>query len=389
MKYRILFANYEYPPLGGGGSTASQHLAHELAFRGNRVEVVTAGFRGLQRVERHGHLRVRRVPALRSRMGQSNPFEMMSYVLSAAPSLLLRGSRRPDAVVSFHSIPSGLAAFPFCAIRGIPHIILFQGGDIPGWLPGELEFYHKLTLWLNRWIVHRSAAALANSDGLAELAQKSFTKKKIGVLYGGANLDLFRPPEDRRRGRTGPVRLFFVGRLTTQKGVDVLLDALARPELRDLSWRLDLAGMGPLQKDFEAQAARLGLADQVRFMGWRDRDEVNRLYKESDVLVFPSRYEGMSNVVLEALASGLPILGTRIAGTEQIVEDGENGYLVEVDDREALADRIRRVVEDRDLRLRLGDEARARAEKDWAWPARAKELEELISRVVEKAREKP
>ena len=174
---RVLFCNYEYPPLGGGGSTASRYLANELALRGHQVEVVTTWFRGLPREEKEAGLHVRRLPALRSHPARCRPYQMASYSLLAASYLLFRGGPKADVIVSYHSIPSGLAGWPASLIYRTPHVVLFRGGDVPGFLPEVMKTYHARTLWLNRWIVYQSAAALANSDGLAEMAQRAFPKK--------------------------------------------------------------------------------------------------------------------------------------------------------------------------------------------------------------------
>lgn len=385
---RILFCNYEYPPLGGGGGTCCRYLGQELARRGHQVEVVTAHWGDLETDVREGNFRLRRLKGLRKLPGQSNPIEMMAYVATAVPYLLFRGGPKPDAIVSFHSIPSGLAAFPCSVLWGVPHIALFRGGDVPGWLPGELELYHKLTLWLNRMIVYQSAEALANSDGLRDLAQKSFPKKKVGVLYNGVDLHNFAPPAEGRAARTGPPRLLFAGRITTQKGIDTMLDALGSDRVRALPWRLDIAGDGPQLSEYQAQAARLGIGDRVVFHGWRERDEVKLLYQQADSLVFPSRYEGMPNVVLEALASGLPVIGTRIAGTEQLIEEGSNGFLIEVDDRAALEERLLILIGDSTRRRTMGEAARRFVEQHWSWQARAVELEGFIEGVVRKQTER-
>lgn len=381
---RILICNYEYPPLGGGGGTCSKFLARELVKRGHSVEIITSAFANLKREVRGRRFLLRRIPALRKRADQSNPKEMISYVASAVPRLLLKGGPSPDVVLSFHSIPSGLAAFPYSLIRRVPHIVLFRGGDVPGWLPGELDTMHRRTLWLNRLIVYQAAAALANSDGLRDLAQPSFPGKKIGVLYNGVDLSMFAPPVESRAMRKTPPRMLFVGRITSQKGLDVLLDAVARPGVRSLPWTLTIAGDGPLLDTIKAQAVKLRIADRVEFLGWQTREAIAQLYKESDLLVFPSRYEGMPNVVLEATSSGLPVIGTRIAGTEQIVEEGRTGFLIGVDDEADLANRIERLLKDNALRLSFGEEARRVAVAKWSWAGRAAELEDHIDRVIER-----
>lgn len=381
----FVFCNYEFPPVGGGGGTCSKYLAKELARLGHRVEVVTAAFAELPKDGTQDGYRLRRIPALRAMIGQCRPYEMFSYALSAFAYLLLRGGPRPDFYVSFHSIPSGIPAWMMSVLNGVPHIILFQGGDVPGWLPGELKKMHDTSLWVNRMIVHQSAAAIANSDGLRDLAQPSFPKAKIGVLYGGADPAEYVPPAPPRAAREGPCALLFVGRITTQKGLDAALralGALAR-EAPNAQWTLTVAGDGPKRAEFEALAKAEGIDGRVRFLGFLERQQVRAEYDRADAFVFPSRFEGMPNVVLEAMACGLPIIGTRIAGTEQLVEPGRNGELLPVDDIPALTAALHRIVTDRARRLSMGDESRRLVLEKWTWAARATELATVAARILE------
>ncbi|MBI1292940.1 glycosyltransferase [bacterium] len=374
---RFLFCNYEYPPLGGGAGMVSKFLARELVARGHHVEVVTTWFPGLERRTVEGNLTITRLRSRRRKMGQSNPVEMISYVLTALPWVLLRLAKRPDVIMSYHSIPSGLVGFPLSILWRIPHIVQFHGGDVPGWLPGVLSTYHRCTLWLNRWVVYQAAAAVAVSDGLRDLAQPSFPKRQLGTLANGVDLEVFTPPPSGRAGRDGPPRLFFVGRVTVQKGVDVLLKALADPRVMALDWCLDLAGDGPQLAEYREQAAALGLTDRIVFHGWLTREQVRPLFDTADVLVLPSRYEGMPIVVLEAMGCGLPVIATDIPGTRELIADGETGLLVKPEDSADLAAALARLIGDPAERLRIGAQARTDAEARWSWAARAEELETL------------
>lgn len=384
VKRRILFCNYEFPPLGGGGSTACRCLARALVRRGHSVEVVTTRFRRQTPtvVAAGGRFRLTRIPALRRQKGQSNPIEMASFILSAGAHLLLRPRRNPDVIASFHSIPSGLAAMPATLLRRVPHMVLFRGGDVPGWLPEELEAMHRRTLPLNRAIVYTAQAALANSAGLQEMAQLAFPRAEVGLLQNGIDPREFRPPATPRQPTRETVRLLFAGRITTQKGVDVLLQALAQLDPSLPRWSVDVIGTGPELEAYRQLARVLRIDDRVAFRGWLEREELRRLYDDTDMLVFPSRYEGMPNVVLEAIGSGLPVVGTRIAGTEDLVEDGRNGYLVPVEDAAAVARAVAELLVDGEKRVRFGQESRRIALEKWSWEQRAIEFEAEMERVL-------
>ena len=155
-----------------------------------------------------------------------------------------------------------------------------------------------------------------------------------------------------------PARVMFVGRLHPQKGVDVLLRAAAALRARrpQQDVRFELVGDGPSRVELIALGRDLGLDGQVRFHG--DRDDVATLLGAADVFVLPSRAEGISNALLEAMAAGLPVVATAIPGNTDVISDGRDGILVEAEDPASLADGIERLLDDGDLRARLGREAR-------------------------------
>ena len=163
----------------------------------------------------------------------------------------------------------------------------------------------------------------------------------------------------------GAPLVLFAGRLAEQKGVDTLLAALdllqhVRPDVRSL-----IVGEGPLRARLEetARAYRLLEGRRVSFLG--HRDDVPRLLAAADVLVLPSLYEGLPNVVLEAMRARKPVVATAAPGTTEVVEDGRTGLLVPLRNPPALTRAIRRVIEDPALARSLGEAGRSRVEAEF------------------------
>lgn len=359
---RILLINSEFPPVGGGAGNASANLAREMVIAGHEVTMLTAHHRGLPFNEIWEGVRVRRIRALRRRRERSNAVEQLAFMLASTMVTLLNLRRwRPDVILAFFGIPSGLAAWAAKRLAGVPYLVSLRGGDVPGFRPYDFALYHRLAAPLIRMIWRGAEHVIANSEGLKALAEAFYPGFPIEVIPNGVDLAKYRPSH-----RTwSPPRLLLVGRLVHQKGVDLLLDALAG--LKEHIWYLTLVGDGPQRPHLEAQVARLALQERVDFSHWLEGEALVRAYQQANLFVFPSRHEGMPNVVLEAMSAGLPVVASRIAGNEELVVDGETGLLVPPEDVDALRRALKTLLLDADLRQRMGTAGRARVEEKFSW----------------------
>lgn len=175
----------------------------------------------------------------------------------------------------------------------------------------------------------------------------------------------------------GPVRLVFVGRLAPEKGVRVLLEALGQACAKGADLRLTVIGDGPDRATLEAMAAPFG--ETVRFTGYQSQDEVAAHLAQGDIFVLPSFAEGVPVVLMEAMASGLPVITTRIAGIPELVEDGRSGLIVAPGDAEALTHAILRLAADSGLRRQMGRAGRAAVAQDFALPTEPMRLARLFT----------
>lgn len=375
---RLLFLNYEYPPLGGGAATASRHLIREWTAMGAEVQVVTSHFPGLPRHEEQDGAIIHRLPVFRHRRDRGRIGEMALYMVGASLLTPVIAARwKPDATLAFIGIPSGPVAWGLRRLTGVPYVVCLRGGDVPGFRCEGVDGFHRLLAPVTRRVWSRAAAVTANSQGLADLASAFMPELAVPVIPNGVDTALFHPDPQRHSARDdGLVRLLAVGRLVGQKGFDLLLDALARPGLERAE--LDLVGDGEWRAGLEAQAARLGLAGRIRFRGWLDRADLAAVYREADIFVLSSRDEGMPNVVLEAMASALPVVSTAVAGARDLVADGETGLLVPTEDVGALADAICRLADDAGKRAAFGARGRRRVEDSFSWRAAACGFLDLI-----------
>ena len=160
--------------------------------------------------------------------------------------------------------------------------------------------------------------------------------------------------------------LVTVARLVPQKGIDVLIRAMARTVGEAGGWTLTLVGDGPERQDLERQVEQAGLQDRVQFLGFRPDPQTFLL--QAGVFVLPSRFEGMPNALLEAMAAGLAVIVTNASpGPLEVVEHGTSGWVVPSDDPVALAEALDHLAADPLLRERLGAAARATLrQSDWS-----------------------
>lgn len=172
-----------------------------------------------------------------------------------------------------------------------------------------------------------------------------------------------------------------LARLSYQKGIDVLLQAWCSVHKQVPQARLIIVGTGPLQSQLERMARELGIANSVELTGLRN-DAVAQLHRSS-VAVFPSRYEGMSHALLEAMACGLPCVATRVSGSDDLIQHEVSGLLVESEDYRGLAQALICLLGDSELARKYGETARATIEKHYSLDRIVDTYIELYYRVAE------
>lgn len=228
--------------------------------------------------------------------------------------------------------------------------------------------------------VHRYIAV---SEAVAEKLRRQLgvPGRKIRTVRNAVELGRFTRPmsralHDELTGGTNAPVILTVARLHRRKGHRSLLQAAARLP----GTVFVFAGDGPERPALEREAAALGVADRVRFLG--HRTDIAELLSACDVFALPSLYEGLPLAVLEAMAAGKPVIGTSTAGIDEAVVDGETGLLVAPSDPDALADAIRQVIDDEAFARRLGVNGQARVARDFTSGAMVKRVEGIYEELL-------
>jgi glycosyltransferase involved in cell wall biosynthesis len=187
-----------------------------------------------------------------------------------------------------------------------------------------------------RWAFGQADLVLPVSAALQRSIEQYGIHARFRCLPNVVDTGLFTPPPAPCPPHD-PIRILFVGSLILLKGVGFLLDALAQVQRQRQDWCLDLVGDGQDRATFERQAAELGLAPQVTFHGWKTKTEVAGFMRQADLFVLPSLWDNMPCVVVEAMASGLPIVASDVGGIPEMVDAPVIGALAPPGDTGALA----------------------------------------------------
>lgn len=377
----LLFINYEYPPIGAGAATATAEMARSAARLGHEVTVLTSGFRDNFGWSHDGEVTVRRVRSRRERVDQSSIGEMASFVMRAALVLpgVVRRSRAQACIVYF-SMPCGPLGTLFRLLSGGPYVVSLRGGDVPGTEP-QLLGLHRWLKPVRRFVLSRALAVVANSPGLATLSERA-DPIAVKFIPNGVDLERFRPSAQRP---PEPFHFLFVGRLNEQKNVGVLLEAVAElSRTTALPFRVSIVGDGPLRGSLRQRASVLGLDALVDWVQWLPREQMPALYRSAHCVINPSRYEGMPNVVLEAMACAIPVIVSDVAGNRDLVENGKNGFVVPCDSPGELKQAMALALGDQPGLEILGAGARRCAERH-SWDAATVQYIDLLARGLKSA----
>jgi colanic acid/amylovoran biosynthesis glycosyltransferase len=248
------------------------------------------------------------------------------------------------------------------ALWKAPLVVSFHGYDVTKW-PRQ----HGPAVYRDLFSAAAAVTAPSN-DSLAKLEALGCPSDRLDLLPYGVDLRDFAssPP---RRAESEPARILTIARLVEKKGVRFALEGVARLRAAGTEVRYDVVGDGPLRADLEELVARLELGDAVVFHGARDQDYIRTLLARSHIYVLPSvtaedgDHEGAPVSLLEAMASGLPVVSTLHGGIAEVVQQDSSGVLVPERDVQGLADAIARLVRDPNLAGEMGQQGRRDVER--------------------------
>ncbi|MFU0507710.1 glycosyltransferase family 4 protein [Pseudaminobacter sp. NGMCC 1.201702] len=344
IRYRVAFV---ISSLGGGGAERVViDLCSELAERGHEITLITLNGSDPDKYELGPQVNRIRLE-IRSEgpgmIARSLAFIRRLYVIRKG---IL--SQRPDIVVSFIDKTN---VFVLAALIGtnVPTIVSERTHPGQSPLPRNWAIFRRI-------LYRRASALVVQTRSIADWCAHNFVVSRLVVIPNAIRRSLSAPSATIRKPGDAKRTIVAAGRLTHEKGFDLLLAAFAKSGLARCEWQLVIAGDGDLGTVLRSQAAELGIADAVRFPG--HVTEIYALIVNADLFVLSSRYEGFPNALIEAMQLGRPCISFDCpSGPAELIDDNQNGILVSPNNVEAFSRALIELADDPERRQALGQAA--------------------------------
>jgi glycogen synthase len=389
---RICFVSRRYWPAVSGMSAYAENLLRHLVHAQHDVTLVSQ-YRGDEvgrAVYGGGPPPPERVPAGvevhalealgEQAVGRGQPADFEADVETMTRTILDLHERRPfDVLHAQYAYPNGLAVLRAARAAELPAVVSVQGGD--GHWVGTCCTTHRDLV--RAVFTHAPALLIGSPSFAAEVVERhGVDPARFTLVPGATDTQRFAPRDGAVVARLGdPAMLLYHGRVDVRKGVLDLLDAVALLLAGGVRVRLLVSGTGPDNDLVAKRVCELGLDEHVELLGAVPYERAHEVYRRGEVFVSPTYAEGFSNTILEAMASGLPVVSTDVVGVRDCVRPDDNGVLVPPADPSALAAGIRRVLHDGALRRWITERAHSEVHRLWSWPVVAGQITAIYERL--------
>jgi len=374
---KVLMLNYEFPPIGGGAANAHRCLLQQYASSSDlKVDVLTSAPKpGFFKESFADNVTIYKVGLHKKQLHFWRKTEVIEWLFKAKCHYrkLLRKNDY-DFVHAFFGFPTGWLCYR--SAKKLPYIISLRGSDVPG-EHARFKLDYKILGPVFKVIWKKAAALVAPSEGLKDRALKFLPSMAIDVIPNGVDLERFGPAEIAREPQI--LRLLTVGRLSVTKRVEILIDAIEIMHRDGCEVHFKIVGGGQMLQKLKQIVSEKNLGNIIEFTGRIDSEDMPPVYRQNDIFISASMQEGMSNAMLEAMASGLPLITTRCEGAEELIAD--NGLVVENANAEEIAKAIRKIAGDRQTYKQMAVAARRQAEK-FTWNEVASQYTQLYHKIL-------
>lgn len=303
-------------------------------------------------------------------------FGKISYIFQAVRAAEKIHSNQPfSAIWGMMASYAGIAALIFKLRHpGVPFLLTLQEGD------SEAHILRKVGIFYLFWrkIFKKADHIQVISRYLADFARRHGATCPIEINPNGVDLEMY-PTAKAEHEKGDFFEVITTSRLVKKNGIDILIRAIAATD--DPSIELKILGSGPDDEELKILADSLGIAKRVEFLGSADPDLIPSYLAKADLFARPSRSEGLGNSFLEAMAAGLPVIGTNVGGIPDFLTDGVTGLFAKVEDAKDLADKIIRLKKDKSLRERVAQGGQRMVRAEYSWDIIASKMKLLFKKL--------
>jgi len=359
----LMLSDYYPPHISGGVEKVAFELCRGLSKKGHSLSVLTYNYHSAPAIEETDEATIHRLPSIPLTNVLKRQYTISLYTLPRLIQLIRR--LKPAIIHANNRYFSTTMALSFLGpFLTTPIITTLHIGNLQD--DNKLNaIFGTYDRTIGRHIIRGSNHVIAVSDGVAEYTRAvcgdSFN---LSVIPNGVDTNVFCP--DKNSPDKAPIVLF-VGRLLRNKGPETLVRAIPLVLAKNPQAQFWIVGDGPLKDDLQRLIGKLDVVGAVKFLGVRKN--VADIMRKATVFSRPSSLEGMSLTILEAMASGLPVIATPVTGTVELIKDGYNGYLVAISDFEMLAKKINSVLENQPLAAQMGQRSRDIVKGKYGWDA--------------------
>lgn len=369
-KPRLLLFTLEFYPFQGGVASYNDNLIRGLAQMGYRVDVLTSRLSGRREEEKQSDrelVRSGRIRVVRKQLYSRGKLLQWAFII---PVFILF-FRKPDVILITDDAGQRVASVLQISLLRIPYFITVHGSEVYSTFSRETSAA-GMDRKLFRWFKRRAERFFSKSEGVIfvsrytrDLFKRFFDKplKRCKVVHNGIGEDIIlSEPEVKKRyeARGDKIVCITVSRIDPRKNHAAVFRALKLiPDSIRSRIIYKIIGSGPFRNELEARARRLGLENQIIFLGELSEKQKYRELDTADIYIMPSKQvrgtvEGLGISFLEAAARGLPLIGGRHGGVPEVIHDGYNGFLVDPDDNRGIMHALKKLVENHSLREKMG-----------------------------------
>jgi len=360
----ICFLTSLYMPFMEGAEIFLDRLVRDLQYRGHQVVVIAA--------RRRGEKEKLDYPFVRGFRHRSKRY----FLAANLPILLWAHRKHHFNIIHCHGeYQPAITAYYFNKITKVPYVCRATGGAF-----SSVHAYPKLQRKLAKGL-SRASLLIAQGDFLKQrILEKNVNKEKIIVINNGVRISEITACKN-ISPCIEPPYILHVGGLRKVKAYDIAILSFEKIAQKFSQLKLVIAGCDQEKKHFDQLIKEKKLIDRIIYLGNKNRKEIASLFCHAELYLSPFRKAPFSNANLEAMASGIPIVATAIEGNLEQIRDGIEGFLVPIDDVDLISEKMCLLIENRDLRKKMGENARQRSQF-YSWEKMVDKYENCYRRIV-------